>query len=181
MKYRNVISAVIRALACETMTAGAGYEPRVQSAPVPGEIGGAQGRYLMDCMVHAVLHRELSPEHWRVLVAKYSTHAERKASAASELHHMISSPAQGMFLQFACLTWAYPRTAGADGKRSTSVLDDSVYEIGWWCTGVPRSTMYRWRAGIRRQLDRHVDEALMAAQEVLDKEGLLPGYGACKE
>jgi hypothetical protein len=44
--------------------------------------------------------------------------------------------------------------------------------MGWWCIGVPKSTMYRWRARIRQQLDQHVNEALMAAQEILDREAL---------
>ena len=80
MNYQNVVSAVVRALAAETINSAGGcnVEPRVQASKLKGEITGKDAALLADCIVHKLLHAQLSPRHWNALVAKYSTHRGRK-------------------------------------------------------------------------------------------------------
>lgn len=77
------------------------------------------------------------------------------------------------------LTWAIPQVAGTEGKRSASVLPAAWYDItNWGNDGKPESTRYRWRSSIRKALDDQVNEALTAAQELLDAEGLIESRAA---
>jgi hypothetical protein len=223
MIYRNVVSAVVRALAAETITSAGGcdFEPKVQCAKQKGEIVGKEAALLQDCWVFGRLHKTLSPAHWRALVAKYSTHEERKHSAILELLSSVRSPAPKRFRECAILTWAIPQVGGkqdsapveivsrqveqdakaqawvdtynAKGlrgmddtvdrkqtlKRSTAVLPAAWYNIDNWDNdGKPESTRYRWRSSIRKALDDQVNEALSAAQELLDAEGLIESCAA---
>lgn len=111
MKYQNVISAVVRALAAETINSSGGcnVEPRVQTSKLKGEISGKDAALLADCIVHKLLHAQLSPLHWNVLVAKYSTHRGRKIDSIGRLVPMVASPAPKRFTQQAVLVWAVPR------------------------------------------------------------------------
>lgn len=53
-------------------------------------------------------------------------------------------------------------------------LPDSFYDMNSWDTdGTPDSTRRRWRADITTKLDEMVSEALDAAQELLQMEGVL--------
>jgi hypothetical protein len=64
-------------------------------------------------------------------------------------------------------------------KRSTAVLPAAWYNIDNWDNdGKPESTRYRWRSSIRKSLDDQVNEALTAAQELLDAEGLIESFAA---
>ncbi|WP_404487573.1 hypothetical protein ABWL43_10160 [Pseudomonas sp. HT11] len=176
MTYRNVVSAVVRALAAETISSAGGcdFEPKVQCAKQKGEIVGKEAAFLQDCWVFGRLHKALTPAHWRALVAKYSTHQERKHGAILELLNSVKTPAPKRFRECAVLTWAIPQVAGAEGKRSAAVLSAAWYDIANWDNdGKPESTRYRWRSSIRNSLDGQVNEALMAAQEILDAEGLM--------
>lgn len=176
MVYQSVISAVIRALAAETMDCASrsGFDAKVQEARVPGEIGGREGAFLVDCMVFGRLHSQLAASQWDALVAKYSTHAERKREAVLRMVKGVQSPAGKRFIECAVVTWAYPKLPGVDGKRSTNVLPAGWYEMANWDDdGRPESTLRRWRSGVRRELDGSVNEALVAAQEILDAEGLI--------
>ena len=77
------------------------------------------------------------------------------------------------------LTWAIPQVAGAEGKRSATVLPAAWYDItNWDNDGKPESTRYRWRSSIRKGLDDLVNEALTAAQELLDAEELIETVAA---
>lgn len=181
MTYRNVISAVVRALAAETIssTGGCDFEPRVQCAKQKGEIVGKEAALLQDCWVFGRLHKSLTPAHWRALVAKYSTHEERKHCAILELLNSVKSPAPQRFRECAVLTWAIPQVGGTDGKRSSAVLPAAWYDItNWDNDGKPESTRYRWRSLIRKSLNDQVNEALTAAQELLDAEGLIESCAA---
>lgn len=176
MIYQNVVSAVVRALASEVINSAGGcdFEPKVQAARVPGAICGKEEAFLTDCWVHGRLHRALPVGLWLALVAKYSTHLDRKHDAMMALAGSIESPAPERFVQCAVATWAFPKLPGAEGKRSTSVLPAAWYDINRWDDGgKPDSTLYRWRSAIRRSLEDQVNEALMHAQEVLDREGLI--------
>lgn len=223
MTYRNVVAAVVRALAAETINGAGGcdFEPKVQCAKQKGEIIGKEAAFLTDCWVFGRLHKGLSPAHWRALVAKYSTHDERKHAAILELIKVVRSPAPQRFRDCAVLTWAIPQVGGKqistgievvsrevervakhealmgtyqkNGvygmddtvdrkqtlKRSTAVLPAAWYNIDNWDNdGKPESTRYRWRSGIRKSLDDQVNEALTAAQEIMDAEGLIESCAA---
>lgn len=174
--YRNVVSAVVRALAAETMKSAGGcdFEPRVQCAKLKGEIVGKEASFLVDCMVFSRLHKGLTPSHWRALVAKYSTHMDRKHAAIIEFTRLLTSPAPERFRHCAIATWAMPKLPGVDGKRSTNVLPAGWYEMDNWSDEPhPIKTQERWRRDIRKRLERVVDEALVEAQRILDAEGLL--------
>lgn len=176
MTYPSVVSAVVRALAAETINSAGGvdFEPKVQDQRVPGAISGKEESFLVDCWVFARMHSTLKPEHWRALVAQYSTHAERKRIAIAELVGTIQSPASARFINCCVVTWAYPKLPGLEGKRSTNVLP-----AGWYCMDrwseepVPERTQHRWKSGIRKELKRLVDEALVEVQAILDAEKLI--------
>lgn len=176
MIYRSVIAAVVRALAAETMsgTGGQDFEPKVQCAKQKGAIVGKEEAFLTDCWVFGRLHKGLSADHWDALVAKFSTHEERKHAAILALYRSVRSPAPQRFRECAVLTWAFPQPEGAEGKRSTNVLPAAWYDLtNWGNDGKPESTRYRWRSNIRKALEDRVNEALAAAQEILDKESLV--------
>lgn len=109
--YRNVVSAVVRALAAETINGAGGcnFEPKVQAAKQKGEIAGRDAALLADCIVHRLLHAQLNPRDWNALVAKYSTHRGRKIDSIGRLVSMVPSPAPLRFTQQAVLVWAVPR------------------------------------------------------------------------
>jgi hypothetical protein len=66
-----------------------------------------------------------------------------------------------------------PKLAGVEGKRSTNVLPAGWYEMDNWTDEPhPIKTQERWRRDIRKSLESAVDEALQAAQEILDHEEL---------
>lgn len=176
MTYHNVVSAVVRALAAETINSAGGcdFEPKVQCAKQKGEIVGKEAAFLVDCMVHARLRAQLAAEHWLVLVAQYSTHTERKHEAIISIARAIRSPAPERFRHAAVVTWAMPKLPGQDGKRSTNVLP-----VGWYCMDnwldepIAERTQYRWKSAICKDLRRRVDEALSEVQVILDGEGLI--------
>lgn len=181
MTYRNVVAAVVRALAAETINSAGGcdFEPKVQCAKQKGEIVGKEAAFLIDCWVFGRLHKGLSPAHWRALVAKFSTHTDRKHAAIAELTKVMRSPAPERFRHCAVVTWALPKLPGVDGKRSTNVLPAAWYEMSNWDeNGRPESTLRRWRNEIRKALESQVNEALTSAQEILDHEGLLQSEAA---
>lgn len=176
MTYRNVVAAVVRALAAETINSAGGcdFEPKVQCAKQKGEIFGKEAAFLVDCMVFSRLHKNLSSNHWRALVAKYSTHAERKHAAITEITKGYRSPAPERFRHCAIVTWAMPRLAGVEGKRSTNVLPAAWYEMDNWSDEPhPIKTQERWRRDIRKGLEAIVDLALTEAQHILEEEELL--------
>ena len=176
MTYRNLVSAVVRALAAETInsTGGCDFEPKVQCAKQKGEIVGKEAAFLLDCWVFGRLHKALNQQHWRVLVAKYSTHTERKHAAIVAIAKAIKSPAPERFRHAAVVTWAMPKLPGQDGKRSTNVLP-----AGWYCMDnwldepTAERTQYRWKSAICKELRSMVDAALAEAQGILDAEGLI--------
>lgn len=176
MTYRNVVSAVVRALAAETINSAGGcdFEPKVQCAKQKGEIVGKEAAFLIDCWVFGRLHKSLSAAHWRVLVAKFSTHTDRKHAAIAELTKVMRSPAPERFLHCAVVTWALPKLAGVEGKRSTNVLPAGWYEMDNWSNEPhPIKTQERWRRDIRKALECSVDLALIEAQHILEHEGLV--------
>lgn len=180
MIYRNVLSAVVSVLAAECIdnTSKQAWQRLVGDdvRPVGGGMS-ADDRALLDCWAHARLHAQLSPRHWNVLVAKYSTHKGRKVQAAGKLTTMVVTPAPKLFLSYAVYAWAIPKLKGVDGKRDDSVLvlPDRCYDMNAWDTEArPERTRRRWRGDIFRALSDIENEALACAEDILGSEGLLP-------
>ena len=180
MIYRNVLSAVVSVLAAECIdnTSKQAWQ-RLAGDDVRPAGGGmsADDRALLDCWAHARLHAQLSPRHWNVLVAKYSTHKGRKVQAAGKLTAMVVTPAPRLFLSYAVYAWAIPKLKGVDGKRDDSVLvlPDRCYDMNAWDTEArPERTRRRWRGDIFRALSDIENEALACAEDILGSEGLLP-------
>ncbi|CAI8754235.1 hypothetical protein [Pseudomonas chlororaphis] len=123
MIYHNVISAVVRALAVETINSAGGcdFEPKVQAAKQKGEISGKDAALLADCIVHKLLHAQLSPRHWNALVAKYSTHRGRKIDSIGRLVSVVQSPAPLRFTQQAVLVWAVPQQSKGIQRKVVQV------------------------------------------------------------
>lgn len=180
MIYRNVLSAVVSVLAAECIdnTSKQSWQRLVGDDVRPASSGmSANDRALLDCWAHARLHAQLSPRHWNVLVAKYSTHKGRKVQAAGKLTAMVVTPAPKLFLSYAVYAWAIPKLKGVEGKRDDSVLvlPDRCYDMNAWDTEArPERTRRRWRGDIFRALSDIENEALACAEDILGSEGLLP-------
>ncbi|MBF8674833.1 hypothetical protein IRZ53_07340 [Pseudomonas fulva] len=130
MKYQNAMSAVIRALAAETMSGvgGCDFEPKVQAAKLKGEIVGKDAAMLFDCWVHARLHSKLIPRHWDALVAKFSTHKGKKVEAIGKLVPLIASQAPSLFRYKAVTAWAIPPVKGVQVRSGHEVASRSARE-----------------------------------------------------
>ena len=180
MIYRNVLSAVVSVLAAECIdnTSKQAWQRLVGDDVRPAGGGvSADDRAVLDCWAHARLHAQLSPRHWNVLVAKYSTHKGRKVQATGRLSAMVVTPAPKLFLSYAVYAWAIPKLKGVDGKRDDSVLvlPDRCYDMNAWDTEArPERTRRRWRGDIFRALSDIENEALACAEDILGSEGLLP-------
>lgn len=181
MIYRDALSAVIRCMADECIdTASKQTWQRLSQEGSPGSRRNAratpQELLVVDCLVHARLHRELPPRLWHALVAKYSTHKARKVDAIGRLVPQLRSPAPKLFRYKAVTAWAIPPQKGGNGKRSTDliVLPQEFYDMDTWDPeGKPESTRRRWRAGIRKELEALTREALATVHGILLAEGLL--------
>ena len=181
MTYRNVVSAVVRALAAETINSAGGcdVEPRVQCAPVPGAISGPASRLLDDALVRRLMKEALTSLQYASLAAQYSTDEIRKHAGVNALIASIRSPAPRRFVECACWAWAYPKKQGMDGKRSLNVLPAGWYELDNWCDEpAPVKTQERWRRGVQKALKARGDEALMVMQEELERVGALESKAA---
>ena len=123
MNYHNVISAVVRALAAETINSSGGcnVEPRVQASKLKGEISGKDAALLADCIVHKLLHAQLSQRHWNALVAKYSTHRGRKIDSIGRLVAVVKTPAPQRFTQQSVLVWAVPQQVKGIQRAVTQI------------------------------------------------------------
>lgn len=131
MIYRDVISAVIRALASETINSAGGcdYTPKVQASKLKGEIVGKDAAFLTDCWVFGRLHSCLEQTHWLALNARYSTHMASKVGAIGRIVAHVTSPAPRLFLTKAVTAWAYPQLGGAERPASQKVtleVDDDA-------------------------------------------------------
>ncbi|HCE7250052.1 TPA: hypothetical protein NH788_000233 [Pseudomonas aeruginosa] len=190
--YTSIRSAVVSALAAETIdnTAKQAWQKLYQpgyadSEGLAGLIRGSNTsgikRIDADCWVHARLHSQLKPRHWNALVAKYSTHREKKKAAIEALIPLIATPAPRRFLGMAVYTWAIPKLKGVEGKRSTDmiILDAVFYDMNnWESEGRPEQTRRRWRSGIHSVLNEMLKEAELDAGEILMEEGIIVGEAA---
>lgn len=130
MNYQNVVSAVVRALAAETMSGvgGGDFEPKVQASKLKGEITGKDAAMLVDCWVHARLHSKLIPRHWNALTARFSTHKAKKVEAISRLVPLIATQAPNLFRYKAVTAWAIPPVKGVQAQSGNEVASRSARE-----------------------------------------------------
>lgn len=191
MIYTSALAAVVSALAAECIdnTSKQAWQKLYQSSGNAGDLAtlarashsGEINRQDVDCWIYARLHSQLIPRHWNALVAKYSTHRQKKRDAIEALIPLIATPAPRRFLGMAVYTWAIPKLKGVQGKRSTDmiVLEDWFYDMSnWESEGRPEQTRRRWRLGIRNVLEEMADEALRAAAQILEAEGVLMDVAA---
>lgn len=187
MIYTSTLAAVVSALAAEAIDNTS--KQAWQKLYRPGYAEGGSLESLMrssgekgitrmdaDCWVYARLHSQLIPRHWNVLMARYSTHRQKKRDAIEALIPLIATPAPRRFLGMAVYTWAIPKLKGVQGKRSTDmiVLEDWFYSMdNWESEGRPESTRREWRRNIHKVVDEMVKEALAEAEGILRAEGIL--------
>ncbi|MCV9917791.1 hypothetical protein OIU19_03215 [Pseudomonas sp. BT-42-2] len=152
MNYQNVVSAVVRALAAETINSAGGcnVEPRVQTSKLKGEISGKDAALLADSIVHKLLHAQLSPRHWNALVAKYSTHRGRKIDSIGRLVSVVPTPAPKLFTQQAVLVWAVPEQKKGVQRVATQAKPVKPLECAEDC-GCKDGCKLEWRNRAARQ------------------------------
>ena len=186
MIYTSTRAAIVSALAADAIDNTskqawqklyrAGYEDGFDLATLARSCHGDLSRRDVDCWVHARLHSQLKDRHWHVLLAKYSTHRERKKDAIQALIPIIATPAPRQFLSMAVYTWAIPKLPGVEGRRSTDmiVLEKWFYDMNnWGDGGRPEQTRRRWRQGVRSVLEEMLKEAEDEAEQILIADGLL--------
>lgn len=182
MIYRDAEHAIARIMSIETIDGTqkadwqrryeAGYQEEPPAAnPCPLT---ASERLAQDAMTRAMLHRELKPEHWSVLVAKYSINQKEVAEAVHYLVPRAVTPAHYLFRIKCVAAWAIPQKRGQQGIKRSSGLPDAFYEINSWDTdGTPESTLRRWRQVTLRWLEDMVSGAIREANGVLLENGML--------
>ncbi|MBF0675575.1 hypothetical protein [Pseudomonas sp.] len=161
----------------------AGSEGKTSSAAwvAMDEIGGGgdglsrQQRFELDCDYRRLLHATLAPRYWNALVAFYGIDNVERGACIKGLNRAVASHAHQHFKSYAIITWAEPKRAGAEGRRSTAILGADMYDMNIWDDnqGTPESTRRRWRAGIRKTLSEMLIEAERAALEILAEEELI--------
>ena len=166
MKYQNVVSAVVRALAAETINSAGGcsVEPRVQTSKLKGEITGKDAALLADCIVHKMLHAQLEPPHWHALLAKYSTHKGRKIDAIGRLIPVVATPAPRRFTQQAVLVWAIPEQRKGVQRAPAHIQSAKVLKCKDDC-GCKEKCKLEWRNEVSL---RNVQRARANAQAVAE-------------
>lgn len=135
-----------------------------------------QALFEQDCEYRAFLHRAMTPRHWNALVAYYGLDAREKDLSIMGLIPVIATHAHHHFKVHAVFTWAKPKLAGRDGKRSTvGVLRPELYDLVTWDDGkgTPDRTMRRWRKGIHDTLGEMLSEAEAAAIGLLEQQGVI--------
>ncbi|NQD55825.1 hypothetical protein HP546_10745 [Pseudomonas sp. CM25] len=179
--YQGVMAAIVRVLAADSTSNATrqSWQKLIDSGPVTGgfrALLSARDQFDFDCILHALLHRELSSAHWDVLVGKFSTHKANRVSAIARSIPRISSPAPALFIYKATTVWFIPKMKGRQGKRSTdvAVLPDEFYDVNTWDTEArPDSTRSRWRRGIHKCLDELEEGAVIHVTEILEREQLI--------
>lgn len=139
-----------------------------------------QERFELDCEYRSLLHKRLLPRYWDALIARYTLDPRERGQAIKGLGRVIASHAHQHFKFYAILTWAEPQKPGADGKRSSAILQADIYDMNQWDDnkGTPDRTRRRWRAGVHKTLGEILDEAIVSAESLLDEQGLFSKMAA---
>lgn len=177
--YKDVMSTLVRVLAADNIdnSTKQAWQKLIDADLRQGGNGSSlspRDKFDYDCCLYALLHRQLDPAQWDVLVAKYSTHKANKVAAIGRLVARMASPAPQLFVYKALTAWAIPKMKGVQTvKRSTDmiVLPAEFYDMNTWDTeGKPESTRRRWRTGIAKRLESLEEAAVVHATEIFDKE-----------
>ena len=177
--YKDVMGALVRVLAADNIdnSTKQSWQKLIDAELRSGGQGAGisvRDKFDYDCCLYALLHRELAPAQWDVLVAKYSTHKANKVGAIGRLVTRIISPAPQLFTYKAVTAWAIPKLRGVqDRKRSTDmiVLPAEFYDMNTWdLAGKPESTRRRWKTGIAKRLETLEEAAVIEATEIFDLE-----------
>lgn len=155
MIYRDVISAVIRALASETINSAGGcdFTPKVQASKLKGEIVGKEAAFLTDCWVFGRLHSNLEAKHWLALNARYSTHMASKVGAIGRIVAHVTSPAPRLFLTKAVTAWAYPQLGGAERPAAANVTLDVDDDAPAWRKAAVAKAQQAVNAKLRQRME----------------------------
>ncbi|MGP5464947.1 hypothetical protein SAMN04490192_1942 [Pseudomonas lundensis] len=177
--YKDVMGTLVRVLAADNIdnSTKQSWQKLIDAELRSGGQGAGisvRDKFDYDCCLYALLHRELAPAQWDVLVAKYSTHKANKVGAIGRLVTRIISPAPQLFTYKAVTAWAIPKLRGVqDRKRSTDmiVLPAEFYDMNTWdLAGKPESTRRRWKTGIAKRLETLEEAAVIEATEIFDLE-----------
>ena len=160
----------------------AGSEGKTASAAWVGmdEVGGGDGlsrqqRFELDCDYRRLLHATLASRYWDALVAFYGIDNVERGACIKGLNRAVASHAHQHFKTYAIITWAEPKRAGAEGRRSTAILGADMYDMNEWDDnrGTPERTRRRWRSDIHKTLNEMLGEAINAALDILMEEELI--------
>jgi hypothetical protein len=115
--YKDVMGTLVRVLAADNIdnSTKQSWQKLIDADVRQGGTGSSisvRDKFDYDCCLHALLHRDLAPAQWDVLVAKYSTHKANKVAAIGRLISRISSPAPQLFIYKAVTAWAIPKLKG---------------------------------------------------------------------
>jgi hypothetical protein len=170
MAYRNVVSAVVRALAAETINSAGGcdFEPKVQCAKQKGEINGKEWSLLQDCIAHKLLHQVLSQRHWFALTAKFSTHNGRKIEATGRLVAIVTSPAPQLFTRKAVTAWAIPQIKGVRKEPVKAVAVELDKDAPAWRVEAAKAAVERANASAAKRRTSQQDSAIILADSNYD-------------
>ncbi|WP_426113548.1 hypothetical protein [Pseudomonas sp. DSP3-2-2] len=177
--YKDVMGTLVRVLAADNIdnSTKQSWQKLIDADLRHGGNGSSisvRDKFDYDCCLYALLHRELAPAQWDVLVAKYSTHKANKVAAIGRLVCRITSPASQLFIYKALTAWAIPKLKGVQtAKRSTDmiVLPAEFYDMNTWdVEGKPESTRRRWKSGIAKRLESLEEAAVIHATELFDLE-----------
>ncbi len=177
--YKDVMGTLVRVLAADNIdnSTKQSWQKLIDADLRQGGAGSTlsvRDKFDYDCCLYALLHRQLDPAQWDVLVAKYSTHKANKVAAIGRLVARTTSPAPQLFIYKALTAWAIPKLKGIQaGKRSTDmiVLPAEFYDINTWdVEGKPESTRRRWKTGIASRLESLEEAAVIHATEIFDRE-----------
>ena len=177
--YKDVMGTLVRVLAADNIdnSTKQSWQKLIDADLRQGGTGSTlsvRDKFDYDCCLYALLHRQLDPAQWDVLVAKYSTHKANKVGAIGRLVARMVSPAPQLFIYKALTAWAIPKLKGVQvGKRSTDmiVLPPEFYDMNNWdLEGKPESTRRRWKTGIAKRLESLEEAAVIHATEIFDRE-----------
>lgn len=177
--YKDVMGTLVRVLAADNIdnSTKQSWQKLIDAElRSGGQCAGisARDKFDYDCCLYALLHRELAPAQWDVLVAKYSTHKGNKVGAIGRLVSRITSPAPQLFIYKAVTAWAIPKLRGVqDRKRSTDmiVLPAEFYNMNTWdLEASPERTRRDWRTGIGKRLEVLEEAAVIHATKIFDEE-----------
>ncbi|MGF6154010.1 hypothetical protein [Pseudomonas fluorescens] len=170
MTYRNVVSAVVRALAAETINSAGGcdFEPRVQCAKQKGEIVGKEAALLQDCIVHKLLHAVLNQRHWFALTAKFSTHKGRKVEATGRLVAIVTSPAPALFTRKAVTAWAIPQIKGIRREPVKAKVPQFDEDVPAWRIEAAKAAIERANAKEAQKANSRSSDMIVLADSNYD-------------